>query len=112
MEKAMKKFNTSAFVVLMIVFSGIGLPITGIANHFYGFSPLTVARHAWMSAHNTLGLLFILFTIWHILLNRRALLNQIRGRIAHMTFISLEAVLAGMATILPLLIIIGHVFHM
>lgn len=108
----MKKFNTRGFVVLMIVFSGLGLPITGIANHFYGFSPLTVARHAWMSAHNTLGLLFIIFTIWHILFNRRALVNHIRGRMAHMTVLSREAILAGIATMLPLFIFIGHAFHM
>jgi len=111
MEKAVKKFNTRTFVVLMIVFSGFGLPVTGIANHIYGFSPLTVERHAWMSAHNTLGFLFVVFTAWHVLLNRRALSSHIRGHLAPLTCISREAVLAGAATILPLLIFIGHAFH-
>ncbi|MCX5856113.1 MAG: DUF4405 domain-containing protein [Deltaproteobacteria bacterium] len=111
MEKTMKKFNIRAFVALMIAFSALGLPITGIANHVYGFSDLTVTRHAWMSAHNILGLLFIIFSIWHIVLNRRALLNYIRGAAARIPFLSREAALAGAVVTLALFIFVGHAFH-
>jgi hypothetical protein len=111
MEKTIPKFNTRAFVALMIAFSCLGLPITGVANHVYGFSALTVARHAWMSAHNILGLLFIIFSIWHIVLNRRALLNYIRGVAARIPFLSREAALAGAVVTLALFIFLGHAFH-
>ena len=58
-EPKSRPFNPRAFVALMVGFSGIGLPMTGIANHIFGFSPLTIERHAWMSAHTVLGLLFV-----------------------------------------------------
>ena len=74
-----RKFNLRAFAVLMITFSGLGLPVTGLVNHFYGFAPLSVERHAWMSAHNVLALLFTVFTVWHVVLNRRALWNSPEG---------------------------------
>lgn len=111
METTIKRFNTRAFVTLMIAFTGVGLPVTGIANHVYGFSALTITRHAWMSAHNVLGLLFIIFSIWHITLNRRALLNHIRGVAARVSFVSREAVLAGAIVTIVLLIFVGHAFH-
>jgi hypothetical protein len=111
MEKTIKKFNIRAFVALMIAFSALGLPITGVANHVYGFSALTVTRHAWMSAHNILGLLFIIFSIWHIVLHRRELLNYIKGFAARVPFLSREAALAGAVVTLILSIFVGHAFH-
>jgi hypothetical protein len=111
MEKTTRKFNIRAFVALMIAFSGLGLPITGIANHVYGFSGLTVERHAWMSAHNILGLLFVIFSVWHIILNRRALLNYISGVAASLPSVSREAAIAGAVVTLVLLVSVGHAFH-
>jgi len=111
MRSTKAKFNIRAFVALMIAFSGLGLPITGIANHIYGFSVLTVTRHAWMSAHNILGLLFTIFSIWHIVLNRRALSNYIKGFAARVSFVSREAALAGALVTLILSIFVGHAFH-
>jgi hypothetical protein len=49
-ENAVKTFKYRAFVAMMMVFSGLGLPVTGIANHAYGFAPLWVERHTWMSS--------------------------------------------------------------
>ena len=77
------RFDTRGFVALIIALCGLGLPITGVANHLHGFNPLSVARHAWMSAHNCLGLLFILFAIWHLVLNRRALWKVLQGCRTH-----------------------------
>jgi hypothetical protein len=110
MDKMTRGLNVRAFVTLMIAFSGFGLPVTGIANHIYGFVPLTVARHAWMSAHNSLGLLFVAFSIWHIVLNRRALWNHLRSA-ARVPAVSREAVLAGALVALALLLFVGHAFH-
>lgn len=111
MEKMARKFNTRAFVVLMILFSGLGLPVTGIANHIYGFAPISVERHAWMSAHNVLGLLFVIFSIWHVVLNRRVLLNYMRSAAARVPAINREALLAGAVVAFVLLLFVGHAFH-
>jgi hypothetical protein len=105
------RFSVRAFVVLMIAFSGLGLPVTGVFNHLYGFSPPSTARHAWMSAHNVLGLLFVGFSIWHVILNRRALWKHIRGVGARARRVNREAVLAGAVLALVLLLSVGHAFH-
>ena len=111
MERRAGKFNARAFVALMVAFSGLGLPVTGLANHVYGFSPLSAARHAWMSAHNILGLLFVVFSIWHIVLNRRALWNHLRSTAARIPSVSREAVVAGVLVAIVLLLFAGHAFH-
>jgi hypothetical protein len=111
MGRNANKFNTRAFVALMIAFSGFGLPVTGLANHVYGFSPLTTARHAWMSAHNALGLLFVVFSTWHVLLNRRALWNHMKGVAARMPAVSREAALASAIVAFALTLFVGHAFQ-
>ncbi len=74
-----RRFNHRAFVSLTVALTGTGLPVTGIANHLLQAEPMTVARHAWMSAHTSLGVLFVVFVTWHVILNRRALATHLRG---------------------------------
>lgn len=106
-----KQFKPRAFTAMMMVFNGIGLPVTGIANHVYGFAPLSVERHAWMSAHNALGVLFAAFSIWHIVLNRRALWNHAKRAASSIPAISRETMLAGGVVAITLLLFVGHAFH-
>jgi hypothetical protein len=106
-----RAFKHRAFVAMVMVFSGFALPVTGIANHFYGFAPLSVERHAWMSAHNALGLLFVVFSIWHAVLNRRALWSHVRNTAAHVPIVSREAILAGSVVAVMLVLFVGHAFH-
>lgn len=109
--KTAKTFNTRSFVTLMIAFSGLGLPVTGIANHFFGFAPPSVERHAWMSAHNCLGILFVVFSIWHVVLNRRALWKHVRNATLRIRAMSREAMFAGAVVTLMLVLFVGHAFH-
>jgi len=111
MTETSSGLNIRAFVALVIAFSGCGLPVTGIANHAYGFDSLTVARHAWMSAHNVLGLLFAVFSIWHVVLNRNALWSHVRNTAAHVPRVSREAILAGSVVAVVLALFVGHAFH-
>ncbi len=111
MGNPVKSFNYRAFVTMMACFSGLGLPATGIVNHFYGFAPATVERHAWMSAHNILGLLFVVFSVWHVVLNRRALWNHMRGGLGRVPAVGREAILAFSVVALALLVFVGHAFH-
>jgi hypothetical protein len=111
MIQTKNRFDFRAFATLIIAFCGLGLPITGIACHLYGFEPLSTARHAWMAAHSALGLLFIVFSIRHAMLNRRTLSNYIRGVAARVPSLSREAALAGVAVVLILALFTGHVLH-
>ena len=111
MTEASSGLNIRAFVALVIAFSGCGLPVTGIANHLYGFDPPSVTRHAWMSAHNVLGLLFVVFSTWHIALNRRPLLRHLHGVAARIPTVSREALLAGAVVALGLFLFVGHALH-
>ncbi len=106
-----KPFNHRAFVSMMIAIAGIGLPITGIANHLLQFEPLTIRRHAWMAAHNSLGFLFVVCALWHVVLNRRALLNHARGLAARAVALSREAVCAVALIALTTAVAAGHAFH-
>lgn len=106
-----RTFKHRAFVAMAMVFSGLALPVTGIANHFYGFAPLSVERHTWMSAHNALGLVFVFFSIWHVVLNRKALWSHVRNAAAHLPIVSREAMLAGFVVAVMLALFVGHAFH-
>ena len=110
-KQSTKKLNPRAFAALMIGLSGLGLPVTGLVTHVYAFSPLSVARHAWMSAHNALGVLFVAFSIWHIVLNRRALLNHVRSAASQIPAIRRELVVAAAVVTLTLLLSVGHALH-
>jgi hypothetical protein len=108
--KKEKPFNTRAFVALAAAVSGLGLPLTGYANHLFQFSPLSVQRHAWMAAHNLLAGLFLVFVIWHVLLNRRALLRHAEGLAGSIALPSREAVLAGLLVASVLVLFVRHAF--
>jgi hypothetical protein len=94
-----KTWNTRSFIALAMTFSGLCLPVTGYANHIYQFAPMSVARHAWMAAHNILAVQFAVFAVWHAILNRRAFA------------FSREAAYAGLAVALLSALFIGHAFH-
>ena len=106
-----KLFNLRGFVILTATVTGLGLPITGLANHMLQMEPLvSFSRHAWMSAHTILGILFMVSTVWHAILNRRLLLNYVRGHAAR-PGIGREAVGAIVFVAVILSVVVGHTFH-
>jgi hypothetical protein len=107
----MKPFNWRGFFVLSATVTGLGLPITGLANHLHQMDPIiSFARHAWMSAHTILGVLFMVSIVSHAILNRRILLNYVRGHAAH-SAIGREAAGAIVLVTVMLFIAVGHAFH-
>ena len=107
----MKLFNWRGFVILTATVAGLGLPITGLANHLHQLEPIvSFSRHAWMSAHNILGVLFMVSTVSHAIFNRRILLNYVRGHAARPE-IGREAVGAIVLVAVMLFITVGHAFH-
>ncbi len=105
---ARKKFNCRSFVAMLTGLSFLGLPVTGLANHVFQFDSMSAERHAWMAAHNILGLVFLVFATWHIILNRRALC-QYAGKFSQ-TFplLSRETVWAGGVLAGLLFVAVGH----
>lgn len=99
-------FNKRAFIGAMALFTGISLPLSGLANHLLGFDGLSLERHAWMAAHNVMAVLFSIFVVWHAVLNRHMLARHLRAA----SHLSREAVWAG--TIVGLLgfVAVGHAF--
>jgi len=110
-QKNSRPFDSRAFAAIMITLSGIGLPLTGYICHLYGFSPMSMMRHAWMSGHNALGFLFAVFALWHVVLNRKALLSHIRNGVLKIPRLRREFLLACLAVALTLLVTVGHAFH-
>jgi hypothetical protein len=107
----MKSFNLRRFVILTATVSGLGLPITGLANHLHQMEPIiSCSRHAWMAAHTILGVLFMVSTVSHAILNRRILLNYVRGHAAR-SGIGREAVGAIVLVAVMLFVAMGHAFH-
>ena len=106
-----KLFNWRGFVILTATVTGLGLPITGLANHLHQMDPIiSFSRHAWMSAHTILGVLFMMAAVWHAILNRRLLLNYVRGHAAR-PGIGREAVGAIVFVAVMLLVVVSHTFH-
>jgi hypothetical protein len=104
-------FNLRGFVILTATVAGLGLPITGLANHLHQMDPIiSFSRHAWMAAHTILGVLFMVSIIAHAILNRRVLLNYVRGHAAR-PGIGREAVGAIILVALMLFVAVGHAFH-
>jgi len=107
-----KQFNRRAFVALMSAISGLGLPITGLMNHIYGMEFLTVRRHVWMSAHNSLAIIFTITATWHVILNRQALLRHIKAAKSGIMGVSREMAYASAIIAVVLLIMVGHALHL
>jgi len=107
-----RRFNHRAFVSLTIALAAGGLPVTGIANHVLQLEPMTVARHAWMSAHNSLGVVFVVFVTWHIILNRRALATHLRGLIGRVPAAGRELLWALAVVAVTTGVVVMHAVHL
>jgi hypothetical protein len=106
-----KPFNQRAFVTLVAAVAGAGLPLTGFANHVLQTDPINPSRHAWMAAHNGLGIIFATFAIWHAILNRRALVSHLRGAMGRWRMVGREALWAVALVTVALSVAVGHTFH-
>lgn len=106
-----KLFNVRGFVIFTATVSGLGLPVTGLANHLHQMdSILSSSRHAWMAAHTILGIIFLGSTVTHAIFNRRMLLNYVRSHAA-LAGIGREAVGAIVVVAVMLFVAVGHAFH-
>jgi hypothetical protein len=89
-----RPFNRQAFVALMAAISGIGLPFSGFAHHLLHNDPIAFYRNACMAVHWSMGVMFVVFAVWHTILHRRMLLTYAKWS-ADMLALSRELVLAS-----------------
>lgn len=100
-------FNTRAFLALSAAFSGILLPVTGLAAHAAERS----AHPTWAAVHTLLGALFVVCATWHAVLNRRAIANYLTGRSRGSRIIAPEPVCAVVLVLAVVLLAAGHRSH-
>lgn len=105
-----RRFNRRAFASTAMAISGLALPLSGYANHVLQFEGMTVARHAWMSAHTSLGVLFTGFAAWHVALNWRPLLAQLRSVGGSIPVVRRETLLASGLVVITTALAVGHAF--
>ncbi len=106
MEKV--KFNSRMFTAIGMAIAMCGLPVSGIMNHDLGFAPLSQERHMWMTIHNLLGIFFLFFGTWHILINRKALTFHLKRMLSAAT--CREGIMAAAIVTFVLAIGILHSF--
>jgi len=99
--KVKKTFNRRAFISTALLFSGLLLPFSGIMNHNLQLADMTLERHFWMSVHNMSAFLFTIFSIFHIIMHRRVLMQNI----ASMKKITLRK--EGLVALAAVAIIVG-----
>lgn len=105
-----RPFNGRAFVALTAAICGVGLPVTGLGNHLCQAHPITSSYHAWMSAHNSLGIVFFVFATWHVVLNRRVLAKYLRGVGLRLSGGDHEAIYAVLLVTVVLFVALAHVY--
>jgi len=105
-----RPFNRRAFVMLVVAVSGVGLPLSGLANHLLQADPIGFHRHAWMAAHWGLGIIFTVFAAWHAVQNRRMLIRYLRQSAGRLPVIRRELALALALVCIPILLLMAHAF--
>jgi hypothetical protein len=109
-DKSGKIFDRRAFVATLMAISAMGLPVTGILLHVNDTAEMTPSKHAWMAAHNALAVVFVIFGIWHIILNRKVLVRHLFA-IAKTEFrFRREMIYAVILMAILMLISVGHTF--
>lgn len=111
MDSTTRRFSVRGFVTVILVAATGGLCATGVANHVYGFTGFSAARHAWMAAHNALGVLFVFAAVAHAAANRRAVVAYVRNTAADAFCVRKEAAWALGLMALLLLLAVGHACH-
>jgi hypothetical protein len=103
-----RKLDRRAFSALMAGFSALCLPFSGLALHLLAGAPLTESQHAWMAVHTVLGVVFVVFAGWHVLINWRGLTNSIRKVYAGGYKVRREVWLALVILAILILLASGH----
>jgi hypothetical protein len=108
METIKKSFNKRAFISSSLFISGLLLPL-GWLIHFTDTEYYAKEKHFWMSVHNAATIVFVVFLIFHIVYNWKAMkgyLNKSKTRL-----VSKETIYAIILVLFIVGLFSSHVLH-
>jgi hypothetical protein len=108
MEHTHPRFRTRSFISLLVMFSALGLALTGIALELHESAALKAMRHTIEASHSVFALVFIITGIWHTVFNRRAIATAFRPGAARLMLLSREAALAVGVVLALIVIFVSH----
>ncbi len=101
-----------ALTSLIMLFSFILLPLSGIPLHLIGSIPIQdPLRHAIMTIHNSASVVFIASLIIHLFLNWKAIINYMFSKSKEYLKLKKEMVVALIIVLGVVGIFTSHVFH-
>jgi hypothetical protein len=106
--KLKRRLNKRALMALIALFSGIGLPVSGLATHMLHEGSTGSARHFWIVAHEVLGMIFVFGTTWHVILNRKVLAGHLKGSTGRFGLPSREAFWAVVVVAVLFVLVVSH----
>jgi uncharacterized membrane protein len=75
--KTEKSFNKRALVSIILLFSLVMLPVSGVVIHR---SHGTETGHTWLHLHVVFGIIFMVAGIYHVVYNWRVLKKYLLGK--------------------------------
>jgi hypothetical protein len=111
-QAARYKMNTRSLAALFMFFSFILLVPSGIAMHLAAQSSAGQWHHATMAAHVAAALIFLVSAAIHLAVNWHAIMRYLLSKTKMALPLKREAVVAACLTILFVLLVGSHTFHL
>lgn len=71
--------NKRAFVSCGLFLTGLGLPVSGLMNHFLAFNSVSAQKLIWMSVNDVLAVLFVFFAVFHVSYNWKPFVRYVKS---------------------------------
>ena len=105
------RLNRRSFIVLLMFFSGVFLPPSGIVLHLAASAPLQPTRHLLMTIHNTAAIIFLISVSTHLVMSWKAILRYLVSKTAEYLKFRKEALVAAIAVVAIVGLAASHVLH-
>jgi hypothetical protein len=103
--------NRRAFISMLMFFSFILLPFSGIPLHFSrSGAGISITEHFLMTVHNTSAIIFLIAVVVHISLNWNAMIKYVATKTSEYFQFRKEMIVALVAVLLIVGLFSSHVF--
>ena len=103
--------NGRTLTTLMMLFSFLWLPPSGIALHFTEAGPFEPLRHMLMAFHNVSALIFLATVTLHLVLNCKPMSQHLVSKAAEYRGVRKEAAIAAVVVTSLIVLFAAHAFH-
>ncbi len=103
--------SARALTSLSLACAGAWLAPSGVALHFAVDSENASIAHLFMSLHNTAAVVFLLVGAVHVWLNRRAMVQYVRSKLAGAVRVRRELILAVVGVSGLVWLVAAHSLH-